>query len=119
MTINKFNSQTPCLQVVGQPPADSGGTLRRKQMKIADIPKRAFTEPETQIPTKVVPDWDAMHRIMVEKGFVIIESDLIRHTTKGAEESVLVKMFNSHMAQTKKLKLRTARIGRTRWFCTL
>jgi hypothetical protein len=88
-------------------------------MKIADIPKRAFTEPETQIPTKVVPDWDAMHRIMVEKGFVIIESDLIRHTTKGAEESVLVKMFNSHMAQTKKLKLRTARIGRTRWFCTL
>ena len=33
MTINSFNLQTPCLQVFGLPPADSGGTLRRNEMK--------------------------------------------------------------------------------------
>jgi len=89
-------------------------------MRIAELPDAVFTATATPIPTKVVVvyDWDAMHRIMVEKGFVIIESDVVR-PTKTAEESVLVKMFNSYIRQTKKLKLRTARIGRTRWFCTL
>ena len=90
-------------------------------MRIAELPDEAFTATATPIPTRtiVVYDWDAMHRIMVEKGFVIIESDVMRHNSSGAEESVIVKMFNSYIRQTKKLKLRTARIGRTRWFCTL
>jgi hypothetical protein len=90
-------------------------------MKYAELPDAAFTATATPIPTRtiVVYDWEAMHRIMVEKGFVIIESDVMRPTKTGAEESVLVKMFNSYIRQTKKLKLRTARIGRARWFCTL
>ncbi len=33
MTINKFSLQTWCLRVSGLPPADSGGTLRRREMK--------------------------------------------------------------------------------------
>ena len=90
-------------------------------MRYAELPDEAFTATATPIPTRtiVVYDWEAMHRIMVEKGFVVIETDVVRSTKAGAAEAVLVKMFNSYIRQTKKLKLRTARIGKTRWLCTL
>ena len=88
-------------------------------MRVADVPDAAFTAEPTTIPTKNVYDWDAMHQILLQKGFVIIESSDIRTLTNGAEECVQVKMFNSHMALTKKQKLRTKRISATRWFCTL
>ena len=88
-------------------------------MRIADVPEAALTAEPTPIPTKQVYDWDAMHQILLQKGFVIIESSDVRTLQNGAEECVQVKMFNSHMALAKKLKLRTKRISATRWFCTL
>ena len=89
-------------------------------MKISNVPDHAFTQhAATPIPTKVVPDWDALFQTLIEQGFVIIESDVVRKTTLGNDECGLVKSFNSHVRTTKKLKLYTKRITKTRWFCTL
>ena len=87
-------------------------------MKIADVPEHAWGA-VTPIPTKIVPDWDALHQTLLEQGFVVIESDAIRTTSLGVDECVPVKAFNCHLRLTKKVKLRTKRITKTRWFCTL
>lgn len=88
-------------------------------MKINDVPPWAYDAPSTTLPTKVVYDWDALHRLLVAQGFVIIESDELRVTSTGAEECVPVKQFNCHIRSIKKLRLLTKRISETRWFCTL
>jgi hypothetical protein len=89
-------------------------------MKFSDIPQSAQFAPATPIPTKVVPDWDALRKVLEQQGFVIIESDEVRTATSaGAEECVPVKAFASHVRATKKLRLRVKRIGITRWFCTI
>lgn len=88
-------------------------------MKITDVPNEALYAQPTPVPTKVVYDWGALHEVMITQGFVVIESDEIRVLPSGAEESVLVKAFNSHLRQTKNLRLQTKRISATRWFCTL
>jgi hypothetical protein len=88
-------------------------------MKFKDIPKAAWNAPATPLPTKVVYDWDAMHSVLETQGYVVIESDETRVVGNGAEESVVVKMFNGHMRQTKKMKLYTKRLGKTRWVCIL
>ena len=88
-------------------------------MKISDIPDEALDATPTPIPTKTVYDWEALHRVMKRQGFVVIETDDTRMTTAGAEESVLVKAFNSHMRTVKGLRLKTKRISKTRWYCTL
>jgi len=88
-------------------------------MKITDVPQHAFTAEPTPIPTKQVYDWDALHDTLVRQGFVVIETDQLRTLTNNAEEAVLVKMFNSHLRTTKKLRLQTKRISANRWFCTL
>jgi hypothetical protein len=89
-------------------------------MKISDVPACAFARrAATPIPTKVVPDWDALYQTLLAQDFVIIESDVIRKTAQGVDECVLVKAFNSHVRITQKVKLYTKRITKTRWFCTL
>jgi hypothetical protein len=88
-------------------------------MRFTEIPSEAFTEPPTTIPQKIVYDWNALHLTIIEKGFVVIDSNEIRVLPSGAEECVLVKSFNSHLRLTKGIPLRTKRIGATRWSCTL
>lgn len=90
-------------------------------MKISEVPKKAMSEPPTPIPTKtvVVYDWDALLAIVNKKGFIVIESEDVRAMTNGAEECVQVKAFNSHLRQTKGIPLRTKRISKNRWYCTL
>jgi hypothetical protein len=88
-------------------------------MKLSEIPKAAFDAKPTQVPTKVVRDWESLYRTMCKQGYVIIESEQIRITAIGAEESVLVKMFNSYVRQVRKKPLRTKRISTYRWFCCL
>jgi hypothetical protein len=88
-------------------------------MRLKDVPHAAWDAPATPLPTKVVYDWDAMHRILETQGYVVIEADETRFMGNGAEESVVVKMFNGHMRMTKKTKLFTKRIGKTRWVCVL
>ncbi len=88
-------------------------------MRISEIPNEAFTAQPTPVPQKIMYDWDALYAIVQDKGFIIIESDVVRVLPSGAEESVLVKAFNSHLRQTKSIGLRTKRISKTRWYCTL
>lgn len=88
-------------------------------MKASEIPAKAWDAQPTPIPTKMVYDWDAMLSTLKKRGFVIIESDEIRTTKLGVDECVPVKAFNAYMRITKKRHLRTKRIGKNRWFCTI
>ena len=90
-------------------------------MRLSDIPDSALTASATPLPTKTVVmyDWDALHQTLVAQGFVIIDSDDVRITPAGMEESIPVKAFNTHMRVVKKLRLRTRRISAHRWYCTL
>lgn len=88
-------------------------------MKTSDIPDTALSAPPTPVPTKTAYDWEALLKVMKRQGFVIIESDQVRTTSMGAEECILVKMFNSHLRLTKGLRLKTKRISKTRWYCTI
>jgi hypothetical protein len=88
-------------------------------MRIEDVPLDAWAAPPTPVPTKVVYDWHALHETMKAQGFVIIESDQLRAMPSGGFESVLVKMFNSHLRQTAGVRLKTKRISAYRWYCTI
>lgn len=90
-------------------------------MKISEIPDAAFNKKPTQIPTKVVPDWDALYDLIERVGYVVIECDAheLRTTSIGAEESPTVKAFNGWFHQKHKRCIRTKRIGKTRWFVTI
>ena len=88
-------------------------------MKSEEVPKKAWGALPTQIPTKVVYDWEALLTILEKRKFVIIESDEIRITKNGAEECIPVKAFNAFVRSTKGKQLRTKRLSQTRWFCTL
>lgn len=88
-------------------------------MKIKEVPTKAWTALPTQIPTKLIYDWEALLAILEKRHFVIIESDEIRITKYGVEECIPVKAFNAFVRLTKKQQLRTRRIAINRWFCTL
>lgn len=88
-------------------------------MKLSDVPEQAFTAAPTPIPTKVVPDWDALYQILLKQGFVIIESNEIRIAAGSGDECVPVKGFNNHVRLSKGVPLRTKRITGTKWFCCL
>lgn len=88
-------------------------------MKVSDVPDKAWSAKPTPIPTKVVYDWDAMMSVIKKQGFVIIESDQVRVTKLGGEECVPVKAFNAYVRITKGRQLKTKRLTKSRWFCTL
>lgn len=87
-------------------------------MKLSDIPEQAFTAAPTPVPTKAVPDWDALYQILLKQGFVIIESNEIRTAAGSGEECIPVKGFNNHV-RAKGQRLHTKRITGTKWFCCL
>ena len=88
-------------------------------MKMADVPKQAFTAKPTPVPMKSVPDWEAMLAVLMAKGFVVVEADGMRVTKHGVQEAVNVKNFNNYVRTTKRRQLLTKRISDTRWVCTL
>ena len=88
-------------------------------MKITDVPNDAFNAEPTPIPTKVVPDWDALLSVLTTNGFVVLEADELRITKSGSQEAVNVKNFNNYVRMTKRRQLLTKRITTTRWVCVL
>ena len=92
-------------------------------MKIDDIPDEAFKARITPVPMRLVPDWDALYDLLVQREFIVLEvplSDLRRVSkTHKAVESVTVKGFNNHVRLVKKKALRTKRITQLRWYCEL
>ena len=88
-------------------------------MKITDVPNDAFNAEPTPIPTKVVPDWDALLSVLTTSGFVVLEADELRIAKSGSQEAVNVKNFNNYVRMTKRRQLLTKRITTTRWVCVL
>ena len=88
-------------------------------MKISEVPKKAMTAKATPVPTKRVPDWDALYAVLVKKGFVIIDEGELRPTSNGTVQNTMVKAFNCHVRMIKQEPLRTKRIGENKWFCCL
>jgi hypothetical protein len=88
-------------------------------MKMQDVPLKAFTAQATPIPTKLMPDWDALYATLERDGFVVIEEGELRQTAIGSWENTMVKGLNSHIRVIKKMRMFTKRIGHNRWFCTL
>jgi hypothetical protein len=88
-------------------------------VKITDVPNDAFTAEPTPIPTKVVPDWDALLSVLTTNGFVVLEADELRTAKSGSQEAVNVKNFNNYVRMTKRRQLLTKRISNTRWVCVL
>jgi hypothetical protein len=92
-------------------------------VKIDDIPDEAFKARITPVPMRMVPDWDALYDLLVQREFIVLEvplSDLRRVSkTHKAVESVTVKGFNNHVRLVKKKALRTKRITQLRWYCEL
>jgi hypothetical protein len=88
-------------------------------MRIQDVPKQAFTAEPTPIPTKVVPDWDALYSVLMDEAFIVLEADELRISKNGSQEAVNVKNFNNYVRITKRRQLLTKRITTTRWVCVL
>jgi hypothetical protein len=88
-------------------------------MKLQEVPHQAFTAEPTPIPTKVVPDWNALLSVLTAKGFIVLEVDEFRVTKHGVQEAVNVKNFNNYVRMTKRRQLLTKRITTTRWVCVL
>ena len=88
-------------------------------MKIQDVPKQAFNAEPTPIPTKSVPDWDALYSVLMDEAFIVLEADELRISKNGSQEAVNVKNFNNYVRITKRRQLLTKRISDTRWVCIL
>jgi hypothetical protein len=88
-------------------------------MRVTDIPTEALSAQPTHVPQRTVYDWDGLLKTMQAQGYAVIETDEIRRMPSGGEVAVIVKSFSDHLRQIKKLRLRTKRISKTRWYCTI
>jgi hypothetical protein len=90
-------------------------------MKMKDVPDEALRTAATPIPIKMVPtkDWATFYEILLEQGYIIIESGPLRKLVTGGEESPEVKSFNAYVRQTVGKNLQTRRISKTRWICAI
>lgn len=78
------------------------------------------TEP-SEIPMKMVPDYEQLYGKLLLKKVIVLECPLEeqRTTSLGSMEAPNVKAFNNHVRMVKKRPLRTKRISPTRWACYL
>lgn len=90
----------------------------RVTMKMEEVPKEAWDAAPTPIPTKQIPDWDAMFVILKEKGFVIIDDPDTHLNPYGSMISPKVKALATKAWHARQ-KLLTRRLTPTRWVCVL
>lgn len=90
-------------------------------MRLSDIKEEAWKTRACPIPTKMVPDFDALFLTLEARGWLVLEPPPIDHreTTLGALESKLVKDFKNWMLSNKRLMLNHRRIGAYRWYITI
>ncbi len=90
-------------------------------MRLADIEKEAWGARPCPIPTKMVPDFEALFHALHAQGWLVLEPPPIDHreTTLGALESKLVKDFKNWMLNNRRLMLNHRRIGEYRWYLTI
>ncbi len=90
-------------------------------MKLSEIKPEAWAARPHAIPTKMVPDFDALFTALETRGWLLLEPPPIDHraTTLGALESKLVKDFKNWMINNKRLMLSHRRVGEYRWYLTI
>ena len=90
-------------------------------MRMADIKKEAWNARPCPIPTKMVPDFDALFDALNAQGWLVLEPPAIDHrvTTLGATESKVVKDFKNWMINNKSVMLSSRRIGEYRWYLAI
>lgn len=90
-------------------------------MRISEVPEHAFFAEVTEVPTKIVYNWEPLLKTIETTGFAVIECDEadLRLNWNGSEENPKVKAFNAWLYSKTKRCIRTKRIGKTRWFVTL
>lgn len=90
-------------------------------MRMSDIKKEAWKVRATPIPTRMVPDFEALFHALETQGWLVLEPPSADHrlTTGDALESKLVKDFKNWMISNKSLMLSNRRIGQFRWYITI
>lgn len=90
-------------------------------MRLADIKREAWDARPCPIPTKMVPDFDALYLALNAQGWLVLEPPPIDHraTALGPLESKIVKDFKNWMINNKGLMLSHRRIGEYRWYLTI
>ncbi len=90
-------------------------------MRLSDIKKEAWGARACSIPTKMVPDFDALFDTLNKQGWLVLEPPAIDHreTSNGALESKIVKDFKNWMVHNPRLMLNHRRIGEYRWYITI
>lgn len=90
-------------------------------MRMADVKREAWSARPCPIPTKMVPDFDALFLALNAQGWLVLEPPPIDHreTTLGPLESKIVKDFKNWMLHNKGLMLSHKRIGEYRWYLTI
>ena len=90
-------------------------------MRMADIKEEAWKARACPIPTKRVPDFDALFLTLEARGWLVLEPPPIDHreTALGPLESKLVKDFKNWMINNKRRMLSHRRIGEYRWYITI
>lgn len=90
-------------------------------MRLADVKPQAWGARPCPIPTKMVPDFDALFETLNTQGWLVLEPPPIDHreTATGALESKIVKDFKNWMINNPRLMLSHRRIGEYRWYLTI
>lgn len=90
-------------------------------MKMSEIKEEAWKARAHAIPTKMVPDWDALFQSLEASGWLVLEPPAIDHreTTLGVLESKLIRDFRNWAINNKSLSIQFRRIGEYRWYLTV
>ncbi len=90
-------------------------------MRLSEVKEEAWRARPHAIPTKIVPDFEALFDSLQERGWLVLEPPPVDHrtTTLGALESKLIKDFKNWMLNNRRLMLNTKRIGQYRWYLTI
>lgn len=90
-------------------------------MRLADIQEDAWKTRAHPIPTRIVPDFEALFETLNAQGWLVLEPPPIDHrtTANGALESKIIKDFKNWMINNPRLMLNHRRIGQYRWYITI
>lgn len=90
-------------------------------MRMADVKPQAWGARPCPIPTKMVPDFEALFETLNAQGWLVLEPPASDHreTPLGTLESKLLKDFKNWMINNPRLMLSHKRIGEYRWYITI
>jgi hypothetical protein len=90
-------------------------------MRLADVKDEAWNVRPHPIPTKMVPDFDALFHDLNTRGWLVLEPPPVDHrvTTLGAVESKIIRDFKNWLMNNPRLMLNSRRIGQYRWYLTI